>query len=134
MTFCAEVSVSVGGSVVVSRAVSSPATVGGVSGGRESADFAGDAGGVSSEARIREIGGKTARFDLGSPSSAFLLGLFRSMRETLSASRLEDRAVSGAGFESGGVFGFTAGATSFDFSRLYPSVRLAFHWMKSGRR
>jgi len=72
---------------------------------------------------MREIGGKTARFGLTSPSSAFFLGIFRSMREMLSASRLEDRPVSEAGFESGGV-GFTAGATS-SFSFCFGSFVLA---------
>jgi len=42
--------------------------------------------GVSREALMREMGGKTSRFDFGSPCSAFLLGFFRSMSETLSAS------------------------------------------------
>jgi hypothetical protein len=46
----------------------------------------GGAGGVSSDALIREIGGKTVRFGFTSPSSIFLVGFFRSMSETLSAS------------------------------------------------
>jgi hypothetical protein len=65
---------------------------------------------------MREIGGKTARFGFTSPSSTFLVGFFRSISETLSASRLEGRAVSAAGFEAGAVRGFVAGATaSFSF-------------------
>jgi hypothetical protein len=89
-------------------------SVGGDSGG---AVFAGGAGfggvgGVSSEVLIREIGGKTARFGFTSPSSVFLLRFFRSMSETLSASRVEGRAVSGADFESEGVRGLAGGATS----------------------
>src|SRR5262249_56832993 len=39
---------------------------------------------VSSDARIREIGGKTARFVLISPSGDFFAGRFRSISETLS--------------------------------------------------
>jgi hypothetical protein len=46
----------------------------------------GGAGGVSSDALIREIGGKTVRFGFTSPSSIFLVDFFRSMSETLSAS------------------------------------------------
>jgi hypothetical protein len=65
---------------------------------------------------MREIGGKTARFGFTSSASAFLLGFFLSMSETLSASRVEARAVSGADFESGGVRGLAGGATfSFIF-------------------
>jgi hypothetical protein len=74
---------------------------------------------------MREMGGKTARFGFTSPSSVFLLGLFRSMSETLSASRLEGRAVSGADFEgAGGVRGFAAGATS-SFIFRFESFALA---------
>src|SRR5581483_1431387 len=121
MTFSAEVSGSAGGAAVVSGVVSSPTTVPGTLVGSDSSGFAGGAGfggagGVSREARIREIGGKTARFGLTWPSSAFLLGFFRSMSETLSASRFEGRAVSGAGFDPGEVRGFVAGAaSSFNF-------------------
>jgi hypothetical protein len=73
---------------------------------------------------MREMGGKTARFGFTSPSSVFLLSLFRSMSETLSASRLEGRAVSGADFEGGGVRGFVAGATS-SFIFCFGSFALA---------
>jgi hypothetical protein len=46
------------------------------------------------------------------------------MRETLSASRLEGRAVSGADSEAGGVRGFAAGATS-SFSFCFEGFVLA---------
>jgi hypothetical protein len=72
----------------------------------------GEAGGVSSDALIREMGGKTVRFGFTSPSSIFLVGFFRSMSETLSASRVEGRPVSGGDFESGAVRGLAGGATS----------------------
>ena len=72
---------------------------------------------------MREIGGKTARFGLISPSSVFLLGFFRSMSETLSASRFEGGAVSATGFETGAVRGFVAGATS-PFSFCFGSFAL----------
>jgi len=105
MTFCA-VSSSADGNAVASVAVFSPATVPGTSvgGGSETALFGDGAGfwgvgGVSSEARMREIGGKTARLGFTSPSSAFLLDFFRSISEMLSASRGEGRAVSGADVE-----------------------------------
>jgi hypothetical protein len=73
---------------------------------------------------MREMGGKTARFGFTSSSSAFLLVFFRSMSETLAASRLEGRAVSGADFETGGVRGFAAGATS-SFNFCFGSFVLA---------
>ena len=72
---------------------------------------------------MREIGGKTARFGFTSPSPAFLLGFFRSISETLSASRVEDRVVSGADFGAGGVPGLAAGAT-FSFIFCFGSVAL----------
>ena len=86
----------------------------------------GDAGfaGVSREALMREIGGKTSRFGFGSPCSAFLLGFFRSMSETLSASWPGARAVSGADFEGGEVRGFAPGATS-SFNFCFGSFVLA---------
>jgi hypothetical protein len=68
---------------------------------------------------MREIGGKTVRLGFISPSSTFLPGFFRSMSETLSASRLEGRAVIGAAFEDGalcGLAGLAATAASFIFS------------------
>jgi hypothetical protein len=70
------------------------------------------------------MGGKTARFGFTSPSSVFLLGFFRSMSETLSASRVEGRSVSGADFESEGVRGLAGGATSF-FNFCFESFVLA---------
>jgi len=118
MIFCAAVSPSAGANAAASGAVCSSATAIGASVGADSgAAFAdgagfGGVGGVSSEARMREIGGKTVRFGFTSPSSAFLPGFFRSMSETLSASWVESRAVSGAAFESGGVRDLAAGATS----------------------
>jgi hypothetical protein len=52
-------------------------------------------------------------FGFTSPSSAFFVGFFRSMSETLSASRVERRPPSGADFWTGGVTpGLLAGATS----------------------
>lgn len=119
MTFWAAVSSSTDGNVVASGAVFSLVTGLGTSvgGGSAAALFGRGAGfdgaaGVSSDARMREMGGKTTRFGLTSPSSAFLPGFFRSMSETLSASRVEGRDVSAADFESGGVPGLAADATS----------------------
>ena len=118
MTFWAAISSSADGCVAASGVAFSPATVPDTSGGGGSAGlFGGGAGfegvgGVSSDARMREIGGKTARFGFASPSAVFLLGFFRSISETLSASRVEWRAVSGADSESGRVPGLSAGATS----------------------
>ena len=118
MTFCAAVSSSADGAVVSSGAVSASVTLSvSVAAGSGGAAFSGgeDFGavdGVSSEARMREIGGKTARFGFTSLSSAFLLGFFRSMSETLSASRIGGRAVSGSDFDGGGVCDLALGATS----------------------
>ena len=118
MTFCAAVSSSADGTVVSSGAVSASVTLSvSVAAGSGAAAFGGGAGfggvdGVSSEARMREIEGKTSRFGFTSLSSAFLLGFFRSMSETLSASRVEGRAVSGPDFDGGGVCDLAPGATS----------------------
>jgi hypothetical protein len=125
MTFSAAVSPSAVGNAV---AVSSTAAAPGTSVESDSAGFSGGACfcgvvGVSSEARMREIGGKTARLGFTSPSSAFLLGFFRSMSETLSASRGEGGAVSGADFE-GGTGGLAAGPTS-SFNFCFGSFALA---------
>ena len=106
--------------MVSSGAVFASATLSvSVAAGSGGVDFGGGAGfagveGVSSEARMREIGGKTARFGFTSLSSAFLLGFFRSMSETLSASRVEGRAVSGPDFDggAGAVCDLAPGATS----------------------
>ena len=104
--------------MVSSGAVFASATLSvSVAAGSGGVDFGGGAGfagveGVSSEARMREIGGKTARFGFTSLSSAFLLGFFRSMSETLSASRIGGRAVSGSDFDGGGVCDLALGATS----------------------
>jgi hypothetical protein len=84
----------------------------------------GDAGGVSKDARILEIGGKTARFGFASPSSAFLLGFFRSISETLSASRTGRREVSGPDFAGEDVAGLAARATS-SFTFCFGSFVLA---------
>jgi hypothetical protein len=132
ITFCAAASSSAVGSAVASgAAVFSPVKVSGTSVGGDSgaAIFVGGAGfggvgGVSSEVLIREMGGKTARFGFTSPSSVFLLGFFRSMSETLSASRVEGRSVSGADFESEGVRGLAGGATS-SFNFCFGSFVLA---------
>jgi len=63
------------------------ASVGGASaGGASDAPGFGGAAVASSEARIREIGGKTSRLVLGSASSVFLRDFFRSINETLSTS------------------------------------------------
>ena len=70
------------------------------------------------------MGGKTARFGFTSLSSAFLLGFFRSMSETLSASWLGGLAVSDADSEGGGVRGFATGATS-SFNFCFGSFVLA---------
>ena len=130
ITFCAAGSSSAVGSAVASGAVFASATVGASTvTDSAGAPFAGGAGfwgvgGVSSEALMREIGGKTARFGFTSPASAFLLGFFLSMSETLSASRVEGPAVSGADFESGGVPGLAADATS-SFIFCFGSYALA---------
>ena len=132
ITFCAAASSSAVGSAVASgAAVFSPVKVSGTSVGGDSgaAIFVGGVGfggvgGVSSEARMREMGGKTARFGFTSPCSAFLLGFFRSMSETLSASRVEGRAISGADFEGGALRGLGAGATS-SFNLCFGSFALA---------
>ena len=83
MTFCGTASASAD-----DGAASAGASVGGGCAGAGSTGAAGFGGAavVSSEARMREIGGKTARLVFGSPSSVFLRGLFLSMRETLSTS------------------------------------------------
>ena len=72
---------------------------------------------------MRDIGGKTARFGFTSPSSAFLFGFFRSISETLSASRVEGRVFSGADFGAGGAPDLAAGATS-SFIFCFGSVAL----------
>ena len=118
MTLWAAISSSADGCMAASGVVFSPATVSGTSGGGGSAVlFEGSAGfegvgGDSSDARIREIGGKTARFGFTSLSAIFLVGFFRSISETLSASRVEGRAVAVSDFESGGVPALSIGATS----------------------
>jgi hypothetical protein len=130
MTFCAAISSSASDTAVASVAVFVSVGVGASAAGDSGdAAFAGGAGrgvagAVFSEARMREMGGKTAPFGFTSPSSVFLLAPFRSMSETLSASRLEGRAVSGADFEGGGVRGFVAGAT-FSFIFCFGSFALA---------
>jgi hypothetical protein len=73
---------------------------------------------------MREIGGKTARFGFASLSAVFLLGFFRSISDTLSASRVEGRTLSGADSERGGVAGLSAGATS-SFIFCFGSFALA---------
>src|SRR5436190_18358576 len=63
------------------------ASVGGAcAGGASDAPSFGGAAVASSEARIREIGGKTSRLVFGSASSVFLRDFFRSINETLSTS------------------------------------------------
>src|SRR5438046_6945333 len=127
MIFCAAVSSSTGGGSVASGAVFASAMLGASTvTDSTGALIVGDAGfaGVSREALMREIGGKTSRFGFGSPCSAFLLGFFRSMSETLSASWPGGRADSGAGFEGRGVGGFATGAT-FWFNIYFGSFVLA---------
>ena len=92
MTFCGTASASAEGGIA-----SDGASIGGVCKGAGSTGAAGFGGAAvaSSEARMREIGGKTARLVFGSPASVFLRGFFLSMRETLSTSWSgagEDRA------------------------------------------
>jgi hypothetical protein len=60
--------------------------VGSGSGGSGEGNRAGGAGFevASSDARIREIGGRTVRFVLVSPSCVFFVGRFRSINETVS--------------------------------------------------
>jgi hypothetical protein len=119
ITFWAAVSSPAAGSIAASGVTFSSATVpaASVGSGSAAALFSGgagfgEAGGVSRDARILEIGGKTARFGFVSPSWVFLLGFFRSISETLSASRTGCRGVSGADFAAEGVAVLPADATS----------------------
>ena len=75
--------------------------VGGAGGDVEGAGFGGAAG-LSNDARMREIGGRTSRFGFTSPSSAFLRGFFLSMSEMLSTSWRGAGATSAITFADGG--------------------------------
>ena len=66
---------------------------------------------ASSDARMREIGGKTSRLVFTSPSSVFLRVFFLSMSETLSCSWLGRGVVRGSAF--GGSGRDLAGATAW---------------------
>src|SRR5207244_13422905 len=97
MIFCAAVSSSTGGGSVASGAVFASAMLGASTvTDSTGALIVGDAGfaGVSREALMRVIGGKRSRFGFCSPGSAFLLGFFRSVSMTLSASLPCGRAAS----------------------------------------
>ena len=73
------------------------ASVGGVcAGGASDASGFGGAAVASSEARIREMGGKTLRLVFGSASSVFFRDFFRSINETLSTSWGRAGAVRGS--------------------------------------
>src|SRR6266446_9256103 len=107
MIFWVSASASGAGSAaaVVPSAITPGASFGG--GGAASVFFAGVAGfgrapGASSDARMREMGGKTSRFVFTSPSSVFLRGFCLSMRDTLSASWRGAGAVCGATFADDG--------------------------------
>src|SRR5438876_6614765 len=84
----------------------------------------GGAAGVSNDARMREIGGRTSRFVFTSPSSAFLRGFFLSMSEMLSTSWRGAGATSAVTFADGGCGGFagapadSASSSSFFFEVL----------------
>ena len=116
MTFWAAISSSADGCVAASGVAFSPATVPGTSGGGGSAALFGGGAGLRELAAFPAMPGcvksavKRLAFGFTSPSAIFLFGFFRSISETLSASRVEGRAVSGADFESGGVPGLSAGA------------------------
>src|SRR5712692_1122284 len=107
MTFCgsaASASAPPGAGAVVPSAITPGDSFGG---GGAASVFAGAAGfgrapGASSDARMREMGGKTSRFVFTSPSSVFLRGFFLSMRDTLSASWRGAGAVCGATFADDG--------------------------------
>jgi hypothetical protein len=74
---------------------------------------------------MREIGGKTSRFGFASLSSAFLRGFFRSMSETLSASRLKGREGSCVDFGGGEVLGSAGVAATSSFIFCFGSFVLA---------
>jgi len=87
----------------------------------ETAGF-GTATAVSSDARMREIGGKTARLVFTSPSSDFLLDFFLSISDTLwfswrGAGAVRAEAVAAGGSVTRGLPGALAaagvGSTSF---------------------
>ena len=68
---------------------------------------------ASSDARIREMGGKTARFVFTAPSSIFLRGFFLSISETLSAScRCAAAVAPGSAFFGGSSPDLAVGAAS----------------------
>src|SRR5438270_1237033 len=90
MTFCEATSAS----AVAASAFSSSI----VDLGSGSALFGGGAVGVSSDARIREIGGSTVVFFLTSPSAIFFCGCFLSISETLSTGVRGVAAAFGCGF------------------------------------
>ena len=80
---------------------------------------------ASSDARIREIGGKTSRLGFTSPSSVFFRGFFLSMSETLSCSWLRAGVVRGSVFGEGvrDLAGAAASARSRAASRFSSFLR-----------
>src|SRR5262249_9791152 len=92
MTFCEGASASAGANSTFAASTGS---------GIGSALFGGGAAGVSTDARIREIGGRTVVFFLISPSAACFCGCFLSISETLSTGVRWVAAGFGSGFAAG---------------------------------
>lgn len=78
------------------------------------AGFGGGATGVSSDARIRDMGGSTVIFFFASPSPAFFAGRL-SIKETLSTSRRGTTGLGGAFAAGAGADGFATGLCSGSF-------------------
>src|SRR2546423_585235 len=89
MTFCGDASASAGAGSTFGS------SFGAATG---SGCFGGGAVGVSSDARIREIGGSTVVLFLISPSATFFCGCFLSISETLSTGVRGVAAAFGWGF------------------------------------
>jgi len=104
-------SVSVGASADASVATTADSAGAASTGAGSGADgtTGGVAAGVSNDARIREIGGKTVVFFLTSPASAFLCAGCLSISDMLATLR---RGAGAAGFSAAGA-GFGDGAAAF---------------------
>ena len=129
-----------------SSAGASAKSASGFSGSAFGGSGGGGAIGASIDARIREIGGKTAVFFLTSPSSDFFAGGCLSINETLATFRraggagLADSGAGEADFAAGAVFAggaaFTAAGTcargaalcsaSFFFGATFPLAAVDF--------
>src|SRR4051812_25043893 len=117
-------SVSVAGSSPESGATtadSGSAASTGVGSGKGAATGLGAAG-VSSDCRIREIGGSTVVFFLTSPGSAFFLFGSLSISETLATLR---RGAGAAGFSEGAAAAGLGGAACFAGAAWVRAVGLA---------